>query len=71
MPTELKWRRVGAGSGPANVLNGRYRVERVSASVLWHVVDLTTGSAVGCAVRGMKAAKAVAEAQARFQPMQR
>lgn len=37
------WRRVGKGSGPANVLNGRYRVERAVPSKHWVITDITCG----------------------------
>lgn len=43
MATELKWTRVGPGSGPGNVLNGRYRVERAASDRnRWCVRDMET-----------------------------
>lgn len=39
----LTWTRTGAKSGPANTLDGLYRVERQRPSTVWAVRDLTTG----------------------------
>jgi hypothetical protein len=39
--TIQRWRRVGQGSGPCNVLDGRYRVERLRPrATKWWVRDL-------------------------------
>lgn len=48
MAVTLSWKRVGPGSGPANVLNGRYRVERALDTPVWLVRDLTTDQVIPC-----------------------
>lgn len=42
----LTWRRVDKLSGPANLLNDRYKVERGDPGTNWIVRDLTTGRGI-------------------------
>lgn len=65
--SDLTWRRVGKKSGPANVLNGRFRLEQVPTK-RWIVRDLETGrfipgpgTTAPYAARTMGAAKTYAE----------
>jgi hypothetical protein len=56
----MTWKREGKGSGPGNVLNGRYEVRRIGSR--WQVVDRRIGPSMGNALwRTMRQARAAAE----------
>lgn len=67
----FNWQRIGPLSGPANVLNNRFRVvhDTATGKHRWAVEDMTTGAVIrgpkpGRHFRTMKAAKDRAEDEA-------